>query len=156
MTAFLWALTSTPHNEEISDGSDNGRTSIEQANGAAFERRLALKWGRVEMTTSYSARVELHHELRHSFHNSIPQHQIQKQTRTAATLPITKHTYLEAYHIMSSGLMETEKGGEQTQYEAEHSDMLPHKQEAGQLGGTNPFSHSDSCSDLSLSLQITC
>ena len=40
---------------------------------------------------------------------------------------------------MSSGLMDTEKGGEQTQYEAEHTDMLPHKQEAGQLGGT-PFS----------------
>ncbi|KAF9698373.1 hypothetical protein EKO04_003500 [Ascochyta lentis] len=37
---------------------------------------------------------------------------------------------------MSSGLMDTEKGGEQTQYEAENSDMLPHKQEAGQLGGT--------------------
>lgn len=37
---------------------------------------------------------------------------------------------------MSSGLMETEKGGEQTQYEAEYSDMVPHKQEAGQLGGT--------------------
>ncbi|KAJ4983806.1 hypothetical protein SVAN01_10726 [Stagonosporopsis vannaccii] len=36
---------------------------------------------------------------------------------------------------MSSGLMDTEKGGEQTQYEAEHTDMLPHKQEAGQLGG---------------------
>ncbi|KAJ4340695.1 hypothetical protein N0V87_002356 [Didymella glomerata] len=37
---------------------------------------------------------------------------------------------------MSSGLMETEKGGEQTQYEGEHTDMLPHKQEAGQLGAS--------------------
>ncbi|KAF1925462.1 uncharacterized protein M421DRAFT_242784 [Didymella exigua CBS 183.55] len=37
---------------------------------------------------------------------------------------------------MSSGLMDTEKGGEQTQYEAEYSDMLPHKQEAGQLGAS--------------------
>ncbi|KAJ8106031.1 hypothetical protein OPT61_g9814 [Boeremia exigua] len=37
---------------------------------------------------------------------------------------------------MSSGLMDTEKGGEQTQYEAEHTDMLPHKQEAGQLGAS--------------------
>ncbi|KAF1360073.1 hypothetical protein EJ07DRAFT_165706 [Lizonia empirigonia] len=37
---------------------------------------------------------------------------------------------------MSSGLMDTEKGGEQTQYEGEHTDMLPHKQEAGQLGAT--------------------
>lgn len=36
---------------------------------------------------------------------------------------------------MSSNLMDTEKGGEQTQYEGEHTDMLPHKQEAGQLGG---------------------
>lgn len=38
---------------------------------------------------------------------------------------------------MSSNLMDTEKGGEQTQYEAEHTDMLPHKQEAGQLGGAH-------------------
>lgn len=37
---------------------------------------------------------------------------------------------------MSSNLMDTEIGGEQTQYEAEYSDMVPHKQEAGQLGGT--------------------
>ncbi|KAF3048094.1 hypothetical protein E8E12_010251 [Didymella heteroderae] len=37
---------------------------------------------------------------------------------------------------MSSGLMDTEKGGEQTQYEGEHTDMLPHKQEAGQLGAS--------------------
>jgi hypothetical protein len=40
---------------------------------------------------------------------------------------------------MSSGLMDTEKGGEQTQYEAEHTDVYPHKQEAGQLGGTAPI-----------------
>lgn len=41
------------------------------------------------------------------------------------------------YFTMSSGLMDTEKGGEQTQYEGEHTDMLPHKQEAGQLGGNS-------------------
>jgi hypothetical protein len=40
---------------------------------------------------------------------------------------------------MTSNLMDTEKGGEQTQYEGEHSDMMPHKQEAGQLGGTYPY-----------------
>ena len=40
---------------------------------------------------------------------------------------------------MTSNLMDTEKGGEQTQYEGEHSDMMPHKQEAGQLGGTYPL-----------------
>jgi len=37
---------------------------------------------------------------------------------------------------MTSNLMDTEKGGEQTQYEGEHSDMMPHKQEAGQLGAS--------------------
>ena len=40
---------------------------------------------------------------------------------------------------MSPSLMDTEKGGEQTQYEAEYTDMLPHKQEAGQLGGAHLF-----------------
>ncbi|KAG9205234.1 hypothetical protein G6514_008811 [Epicoccum nigrum] len=37
---------------------------------------------------------------------------------------------------MTSNLMDTEKGGEQTQYEGEHTDMMPHKQEAGQLGAS--------------------
>ncbi|KAH6619035.1 hypothetical protein C7974DRAFT_379148 [Boeremia exigua] len=37
---------------------------------------------------------------------------------------------------MTSNLMATEKGGEQTQYEAEASDMVPHKKEAGQLGAS--------------------
>jgi hypothetical protein len=36
---------------------------------------------------------------------------------------------------MSSNLMDTEVGGEQTQYEAEYSDVKPHAKEAGQLGG---------------------
>ncbi|KAM0707237.1 hypothetical protein Q7P35_006568 [Cladosporium inversicolor] len=35
---------------------------------------------------------------------------------------------------MSSGLMETEKGGEQTQYESEHNDVIPQKKSGGQLG----------------------
>ena len=39
---------------------------------------------------------------------------------------------------MSSNLMDTEIGGEQTQYEAEYSDVKPHAKEAGQLGGMSP------------------
>lgn len=39
---------------------------------------------------------------------------------------------------MSSNLMDTEIGGEQTQYEAEYSDVKPHAKEAGQLGGAHP------------------
>ncbi|CAK4031645.1 Hypothetical predicted protein [Lecanosticta acicola] len=35
---------------------------------------------------------------------------------------------------MSSNLMDTEKGGEQTQYEATHVDQVPHKKSGGQLG----------------------
>jgi hypothetical protein len=36
---------------------------------------------------------------------------------------------------MSSNLMDTEIGGEQTQYEAEYTDVQPRAKEAGQLGG---------------------
>jgi hypothetical protein len=39
---------------------------------------------------------------------------------------------------MSSNLMDTEIGGEQTPYEAEYSDVKPHAKEAGQLGGMRP------------------
>ena len=35
---------------------------------------------------------------------------------------------------MSSNLMDTEIGGEQTQYESEHTDTAPHKKSGGQLG----------------------
>lgn len=38
---------------------------------------------------------------------------------------------------MSNKLMDTEPGGEQTPYEAENSDVLPHKKESGQFG-SNP------------------
>ncbi|KAK6430213.1 hypothetical protein LTR95_013634 [Oleoguttula sp. CCFEE 5521] len=37
---------------------------------------------------------------------------------------------------MSSGLMSTEPGGEQTQYEAEHNDVLPSSKSSGQLGAS--------------------
>jgi len=35
---------------------------------------------------------------------------------------------------MSSNLMDTEPGGEQTQYEGEHTHVQPHKKSGGQLG----------------------
>ncbi|KAH7116831.1 hypothetical protein B0J11DRAFT_583543 [Dendryphion nanum] len=38
---------------------------------------------------------------------------------------------------MSSSLMDTEPGGEQTQYEAEASDTIPHKKEPGQFGNAS-------------------
>lgn len=41
--------------------------------------------------------------------------------------------------------MDTEKGGEQTQYEGEYTDMLPHKQEAGQLGGITLIPNTHDC-----------
>jgi hypothetical protein len=37
---------------------------------------------------------------------------------------------------MSDQLMDTEPGGEQTQYEGVHTFVEPHAKQAGQLGGT--------------------
>jgi hypothetical protein len=37
---------------------------------------------------------------------------------------------------MSDKLMDTEPGGEQTQYEGVHTFVEPHNKQAGQLGGT--------------------
>ena len=54
---------------------------------------------------------------------------------TIPTIPDTLQIHSITSPTMTSNLMDTEKGGEQTQYEGEHSDMMPHKQEAGQLGG---------------------
>lgn len=54
---------------------------------------------------------------------------------TTLTIPNTPQFHSTTSLTMTSNLMDTEKGGEQTQYEGEHSDMMPHKQEAGQLGG---------------------
>lgn len=54
---------------------------------------------------------------------------------TIPTIPDTPQFHSTTSPTMTSNLMDTEKGGEQTQYEGEHSDMMPHKQEAGQLGG---------------------
>ncbi|KAJ4368915.1 hypothetical protein N0V83_005997 [Neocucurbitaria cava] len=39
---------------------------------------------------------------------------------------------------MSKNLMDTEIGGEQTQYEGAHTFVEPHNKQAGQLGGTQP------------------
>jgi hypothetical protein len=40
---------------------------------------------------------------------------------------------------MSKNLMDTEPGGEQTQYEGVHTFVEPHNKQAGQLGGaTHP------------------
>ncbi|KAF2708270.1 hypothetical protein K504DRAFT_302605 [Pleomassaria siparia CBS 279.74] len=49
----------------------------------------------------------------------------------------------------NSGLMETSPGGEQTQYEGEHTDVDPPKKESGQLGGTNTSSTQQSSSKAS-------
>jgi hypothetical protein len=38
---------------------------------------------------------------------------------------------------MSDKLMDTEPGGEQTQYEGVHTFVEPHAKQAGQLGGTS-------------------
>jgi hypothetical protein len=40
---------------------------------------------------------------------------------------------------MSDKLMDTEPGGEQTQYEGVHTFVDPHNKQAGQLGGMQPF-----------------
>ncbi|KAF2131047.1 hypothetical protein P153DRAFT_287449 [Dothidotthia symphoricarpi CBS 119687] len=40
---------------------------------------------------------------------------------------------------MSSNLMDTSPGGEQTQYESVHTFVDPHAKQAGQLGGTQPL-----------------
>jgi hypothetical protein len=38
---------------------------------------------------------------------------------------------------MSDKLMDTEPGGEQTQYEGVHTFVEPHSKQAGQMGGKN-------------------
>ncbi|KAI5371031.1 hypothetical protein Slin15195_G019030 [Septoria linicola] len=44
---------------------------------------------------------------------------------------------------MSSNLMDTEKGGEQTQYEGEHTDVLPTAKSTGQFGSSSQTTTED-------------
>ncbi|KAK4635931.1 hypothetical protein CLAFUW4_02068 [Fulvia fulva] len=54
------------------------------------------------------------------------------------SIPIPRDHSIAAseQNTMSSNLMDTEKGGEQTQYEGEYTDVQPHKKSGGQLGET--------------------
>ncbi|KAF2479298.1 hypothetical protein BDY17DRAFT_305318 [Neohortaea acidophila] len=45
---------------------------------------------------------------------------------------------------MSSNLMDTEPGGEQTQYEGAHTDVEPHKKSTGQMGKEEDKTTTDS------------
>lgn len=67
--ASSWASNSTQH-DEIVLHRFHSTSPLHKHCSAGMQGRLALRWGRVEMTTSYSARVELYHKLHCSCCNS--------------------------------------------------------------------------------------